>query len=261
MRVRIAVALVAVGFAAVLGGCAGAEAPPGDSPGEFATTGGTVLADAVTATEQAGSARISGSITSSASGGDMTAALSGVHSFNPQAMDVTLTLDQGVVRQVMVDGQAYVQLPELAGRWVTMNTPDLAGTISPLLSGADLSTLPEVTPDGTGTADGTAVTFYKADLDLGQALQLAGLTDEARGQLTGQLAADPGAAVMRIGVDDAGRMAQFTLDTTVNLASGSTETSTMDLRYYDFGVATDISAPAPDQVVDSSALQDLGSGE
>lgn len=251
MKVKAAVAALALGCSVALGGCASSTVS--QSPPQTATA--DVLTQAVSATEQAGTARITGSLTNSAAGKDMTAAVSGVQSFNPAAMDVTLTLDQGTVRQLIVDGKAYVQLPELGDKWTSIDLANVAGTVSPLMSGADLSNLPPVTADGTGTVEGAAVTFYKTGIDLDQALRLAGVAEDARKGLAGQLAADPGTATMRIAVDDAGRLVQFVMDTTVNLADGGTQHSVMDLRYYDFGVAADIKAPAPDQIVDGSALQ------
>lgn len=256
---RTAGAVLLTSCALALAACAGQGPAPQDAtPAASATAGTTVLTDAVAAARQAGSARITGSITTTTDGSTATATLSGVQQSDPAAMDLTVRSDAfgagQVVRELLVDGKAYVQLPELGQRWLSLETAQFAGTVSPLLSGTDLSDLPPFRPAGTGTVEGSAATFYDADIDLGQALRLAGLPAEAVGDTADRLAPEAGSAQVTIAVDEAGRLVAWRVKSTVNLADGSSMTSTADLRFYDFGVATEITAPAPDQVVDAGSL-------
>lgn len=254
MRFKITVGAVAMGCALVLGGCASTgnnDAGTNAETSQAPVTSATVLADAMKATEAAGSSRISGNLTAGAGGADMTAQISGVQTFNPMAADLTLKVgDTGSIRQIFVDGKAYVQMPELKDQWVSVDVAAMGGSL-PLMGGADLSGLPEATSDGTGTVEGTPVTFYTTTLDLNKALELSGGSADG---LADTLAPDAGSAKLRFAVDDSGRMVQWAMDTTTNLKDGSSQTTKMDLRYYDFGVATDIKAPPADQVVDGSSL-------
>lgn len=256
---RTAAALAACCLLALTGcGATEGSAPDGARPSVSAAVAASVLTDAVAAARQAGSARITGSITTTEAQRTVTATLSGVQRFEPPAMDLTVGSDTfgagTVVRQLLVDGRAYVQVPELGDRWVALDIGQFAGTLSPLLSGTDLSGLSGLQDAGTGTVEGAAVRYITAQIDLGEALRLAGLPPETVAGTTGQLAADAGSAQVTAAIDEAGRLVEWRVDSTVDLADGTTMRSTADLRFYDFGVATDISAPDPAQVLDPGAL-------
>lgn len=262
MKAKNAVAGAAVAAVLLLGGCSDYGATNAGAPaGEAATqaVSATVLADAVKAAQAAGSARITGSITTTSAEGAASATLAGVQSFAPAAMD--LTVNSGAfaggasVRQVLAEGEAYVQVPELGSKWVSIDLGQFAGMLSPLLTDLDLSALPELQAAGTGTVEGAAVTFYTAEVDLDQALELSGMPADARAQVGGAFAEESGRAAVKIAIDEAGRLVEWQLDSTVNLADGGSVTSLADLRFYDFGVSTTIVAPPADEVIDGQALK------
>lgn len=269
---RTGAAVLLAGFALALSGCGGPGSAPAVPEVPDATVSddaaaltdaavpaeATVLTDAIAGAREAGSARITGSISTKTAGSDATATLSGVQQFDPAAMDLTVRSDAfetgQVVRQLLVDGSAYVQLPEFGQRWLALDLAQFAGTLSPLLSATDLSQLPPFATAGTGTVEGAAATFYTADIDLKLALRLAGLPEGSLASGGDLMEADAGTAQVRIAVDESGRLVQWQVESVLNRADGSTMMSTADLRFYDYGVATDITAPSADQILDAGSL-------
>ena len=63
---------------------------------------------------------------------------------------------------------------------------------------------------------------------------------------------------MTVWVDEAGRIIRFDQTATIDTGTGKAVETTSSTTLSDFGVATDITAPPADQVLDSDALQRMG---
>lgn len=216
-----------------------------------AAAGDAVIVAAALTTQESGSARITGSITSTGGPIDLGAVtVEGVQTFAPDALDLTLSAElfgQGQqIRQVMVDGAAYVQVPMLGSNWFSADLTGLAEA-NPFAA-QDWEDVVDIRETGTGTVEGLQVTFYEGSLDLTAALAKADIPAETLDKLPID-PTDVGTSTVKFAVDTNGRLVQWNQQVTVNTADRPL-TINADLRWYDFGVATDIQAPPADQVTD-----------
>lgn len=220
-----------------------------------------VISAAAQTAAEAGSARLTGDITTSGGPLDTTVTLTGVQTFDPEAMDLTIRSDvfgEGLeLRQILVDGNAYLALPTTTDQWVSADISEFAGAGNPFLGDQSWDSIGDVTETGTGAVEGVSVTFYEGTFDLGQALEMTGIGDDYEAKTGEVLAEDAGTATVAFAVDDDGRLVQWNQDTTVNLADGQVITTSVDLRWYDFGVETAIAAPPADQIVQMPDLSGL----
>lgn len=262
MKTELLIAAAAAGTLAFLGACTGTQQAPGDPPPVgSAQAPDSAFAAALAASREAGSARVTGSISTTTPQATGTATIAGVQDFSSGAMDLTVSSDLfgagEQVRQLMVEGRAYVQLPELPSSWVEIDPTQFAGLANPLLAGRDIGDDLDLRADPEASAEGPAVDYYSSDIDLGQALALAGVPGATIAAVLGGLPHDAGTATVRIAIDGRDRLVGWTLDAAVELADGSTLASTADVRWSDFGVAAEIAPPAESDLVDEEALAAL----
>ena len=134
----------------------------------------------------------------------------------------------------------------LGGQWLTADLSGIAAA-NPFAA-EDWSDVVDIRQTGTGTVEGMQVTFYEGSLDLTAALAKADLPAEKLAELPVDTT-DAGSATVTFAVDTDGRLVQWNSQVTVN-TDGQPLTISADLRWYDFGVDTDIAAPPADQVTD-----------
>ncbi len=272
-RLALASATVAIGVA--LAGCSAAtetaspatsqEAPApvtSASPAAF-------IAQAADSTTSAGSARIMSTTTVAGSqnlgteGQDTTIRAEGVVNFagNEAALRVSASLFGGDsdMQVVLVDGKSYVQVPMFGEKWIAMPMKDLGLNLADPAQGLDmLKQAADLQEVGKEPVDGVEATKYTGTLNLQDALGSAGLPADAQGDLSQKLDKVSGDAQVTVWVDEAGRIIRFDQTATIDTGTGKAVETTSSTTLSDFGVATDITAPPADQVVDSDSLQGLG---
>lgn len=272
-RLAVASATLAIGVA--LAGCSAAtetaapvtnqEAPApvtSASPAAF-------IAQAADSTTSAGSARIMSTTTVSGSqnlgteGQDTTIRAEGVVNFagNEAALRVSASLFGGDsdMQVVLVDGKSYVQVPMFGEKWIAMPMKDLGLNLADPAQGLDmLKQAADLQEVGKEPVDGVEATKYTGTLNLQDALGSAGLPADAQGDMAQKLDKVSGDAQVTVWVDEAGRIIRFDQTATIDMGTGKAVETTSSTTLSDFGVATDITAPPADQVIDSDSLQGLG---
>lgn len=272
-RLAVASATLAIGVA--LAGCSAAteaaapvtnqEAPApvtSASPAAF-------IAQAADSTTSAGSARIMSTTTVGGSqnlgteGRDTTIRAEGVVNFagNEAALRVSASLFGGDsdMQVVLVDGKSYVQVPMFGEKWIAMPMKDLGLNLADPAQGLDmLKQAADLQEVGKEPVDGVEATKYTGTLNLQDALGSAGLPADAQGDMAQKLDKVSGDAQVTVWVDEAGRIIRFDQTATIDMGTGKAVETTSSTTLSDFGVATDITAPPADQVIDSDSLQGLG---
>lgn len=272
-RLAVASATLAIGVA--LAGCSAAtetaapvtnqEAPApvtSASPAAF-------IAQAADSTTSAGSARIMSTTTVSGSqnlgteGQDTTIRAEGVVNFagNEAALRVSASLFGGDsdMQVVLVDGKSYVQVPMFGEKWIAMPMKDLGLNLADPAQGLDmLKQAADLQEVGKEPVDGVEATKYTGTLNLQDALGSAGLPADAQGDMAQKLDKVSGDAQVTVWVDEAGRIIRFDQTATIDMGTGKAVETTSSTTLSDFGVATDITAPPADQVINSDSLQGLG---
>lgn len=244
----------------LLGGCAGGtSSTPAAQEAQQADV--QVVIDAFEAAVATGSAQLAGTVTTNAGGQDATFTFSGPQSFEPPAMAVEVSSDlfgSRELQQILVDDQLYVQVPELAGKWVKVPLADFAAAANPYLAPtASLDELVDLEQVGTGTQDGAEVTYYQATVEIGSALAGLGLPEQVLAGVQDKLADDPGTSTVRIAIDGQGRLVGWDQDTAIALADGTTVTAQAELSWTAFGEPVAVTAPAAADVVDLGSLAGL----
>ena len=261
MRTRLITAAAGAATAALaLTACGSSSTGESLAVQQAAVGSGVIIAAAETA-QDAGSARITGSITTTGAPIDIgEVTIEGVQTFDPEGLDLTLRTNifgQGQqLRAILLDGAAYAQVPMLGGQWFTADLSGIAAA-NPFAA-EDWSDVVDIRQTGTGTVEGMQVTFYEGSLDLTAALAKADLPAEKLAELPVDTT-DPGSATVAFAVDTDGRLVQWNSVVTVN-TDAQPLTISADLRWYDFGVDTDIAAPPADQVADLEGLLPGGFG-
>lgn len=260
-------AVVIAGAAAAalaLGGCAAATdaSTTADVSAEQGQQVGTeVIAEAFRAAIATGSAQLTGSVQTNAGGQDATFTFSGPQSFAPGGMDITVTSEafgSQSLRQVLVDGVLYVQIPELNGKWLQLPVADFAASANPyLVPEQSLDDLIDLQQVGSGSFNGQDVTYYQATLEVGSALAKLNLPPQVLAGAQEKLAADPGSTSVRLAVDSAGRLVQWQSDSTLQLADGTSVSASADLSWSAFGEPVAIAAPPADEVIDIGSVAGL----
>jgi len=269
---------IAVGaLVLVLAGC-GSQAKTVEVKKQVPPSARKVLLASVQATTAAKSARIS--MTISADGSDasaFTTTADGVTDFTTG--DSVMTMDfpalgsgpGGSIEARMVDGSAYVKMPESLGggmfgdKWLKMPGIGDATGVLPGLGQSDpsqfLAYLETVSAGvkrvGTETIRGVDTTHYEATLDLAKAIDRAHVPESLRDDL-GQIVEKHGASFTMpadVWVDNDGlaRRVQLKLDL-AQMAGTDGETGlpvmTMSMDFYDFGVPVHVEAPPASEIAD-----------
>lgn len=247
----------------LLGGCAGGStSAPAAQEAQQADV--QVVIDAFEAATATGSAQLAGTVTTNAGGQAATFTFAGPQSFEPAAMSVVVSSEAfggRELQQILVDDELFVQVPELAGKWVKLPLADFAAAGNPYLAPtASMDELVDLQRVGTGTQDGAEVTYYQATVRIGSALAGLGLPDQVLAGVQDKLADDPGTSTVRIAIDGEGRLVGWDQDTAIALADGTTVTAKAELGWSAFGEPVAVSAPAAGDVVDLGSLAGLVPG-
>jgi hypothetical protein len=257
---RRKVAAAAAAGALLLAGCAGG-ATSAPAAQEAVQADVQVVLDAFEASIAAGSAQLTGTVSTNAGGQASTFTFDGPQSFDPPATAITVASDAfgGVeLQQVLVGGELFVQVPELDGKWIKLPLADFAGAANPYFAPKeDLADLVDLQQVGTGSESGVAVTYYQATVDLGAAIAGLGLPPQVLAGVRDRLGAEPGQSTVRIAIDEAGRLVSWDQDTAIALADGSTVTAKAELDWSAFGEPVTVTAPPAADVTDAGALGGL----
>lgn len=264
-RARAAAAALALALA----GCGGGSS--GTAERAQTLTPQAALAAAVEQTAEVESYRYE--LTSTTSVGDQVVELSGVGvaTSDGGAGESTFSLPGGAgdLRQRIVDGVLYLELPQQQGVFYELQVSDVVDTslaaATDVTSG--LQALRGVSDDaeevGREDVRGEQTTRYSGTLDAKKALEV--VQGPLRDQLDEVL---KGSDVDRVPfdawIDDEGRIRR--LDQTLTITNPEAEAQELEvvtrLEFYDFGVAVDVEAPPASAVRDGAPLLDAlgGSG-
>lgn len=255
-------AAAGVALALALAGCGGGA---GSTERADTLTPQAAIAAAVDETAQVDSYRFE--LTSSTSTGDQLVEFtgSGVATSDGSAGQMTFSLPGGAgeLRQRIVDGVLYLELPQQPGVFYELQVSDLVDTSLGASTDvtAGLQALSGVSDDATevGQEDvrGEPTTRYSGTLDAAAALDV--VQGPLRDQLDKVLA---GSDVARVPfdawIDEQGRIRR--LDQTLTITNPELKGQELEvssrLEVYDFGVEVDVTAPPASAVRDGAPLLD-----
>ncbi len=215
-----------------------------------ATGAAAQIEQAAQNTAASGSAKMAGTMTTTGAGADQTAKFEGAYDFNDQSMQMEISggLFEGTQKaeMIVIGGTSYVKMPGVIpgaeDKWIKTDIGEMTGTdIDPQQSLDSLKEMANLQEAGTETLDGVETTKYTGTMSLDEALADSGVTSTA---VPKNAAAD-----MTVWIDNENRIRQIKTESKVAGVS-----SVVTMRFYDFGVETDISAPPSDQVIDSQEL-------
>ncbi len=267
---------VAVAGTAVAGCSPGASTPPASGDASSTAPGNAVsaspasfIAQAASTTESTGSARITSTTTaegggaSGSSGGAVNVRVDGVVDFaaDKASLRMSSALFGGdtEMQVIVADGTSYVQLPMFGQKWIKMPIQQLGVDFADPTTGLEmLRRTADLTEVGPEPVDGVEATKYTGTIDLKKALEEMSTGDTGVDEKMGkQLARTTGNADITVWVDSEGRIVRYDQKATIE-AGGQAITTTTSTTLTDFGVATDITPPPSDEVMDKSALDQLG---
>lgn len=257
----------AAGAALLLGlvGCGSGSTP--DRPDTL--TPQAALAAAVSQTQEVTSFRFELTTSTTGAGQDVELSGGGVAKADGSAALMTFSLPGGTgeLRQRIVDGILYMELPQEPGVFYELPVSDLVDTS--LAGSADVTTgleaLRGASADteevGRDSVRGEPTTHYRGTLDLARALDA--LQGPVR-QLVEQVleGGDVAPAPFDAWIDDDGRLRRMeqTLTLALPQLQGQELVVTTRLEMYEFGVEVDVEAPPASAVRDGSPLLDALGG-
>jgi hypothetical protein len=264
--------LAAVVAAAGIGlaGCASsppateAESSPPAAESSGRSGAAATIQQAAQRTESEQTARIRLEAAISANDQEMTTTGEAIVDFDNGAAEGSITADVSGQTQTMsirqVDGTTYLQMPAVADKWITSPTaiPGITDT-DPATLFQNFDNVADFAEVGPEDVEGVATTHYSGSLDLASALSASGLSGADKKQAEQELAKVKGKAPIDVWVDDEGRIIKLVQSVTVDNGDGGLATQSSSVLFTDFGVAVDVSAPDPADIVDPGQLgSDLG---
>ena len=262
-RPRRAAVLVAVAVALGLtGGCTDAPERPRSAPSPAGPSAVSLVRDAATTTELAGSARYLLSTATRVGGQEVVLAGEGAYDWRAGKGRTTYEIPVGRVEQRRLGGDLFLVLPQQAGVFFRIPAAELAttalgGTVEPI---AALQTLSAVTQaervDDEQDVRGEATTHYRGTYDVAQAVQATtGLQREALRSALGAAAAVP-QPTYDVFLDDQGRLRRLTQSVEVPSSpdTGELITVTTTLELYDFGLRVVVPGPPGPMIRDGAPL-------
>lgn len=261
---------VAAGAAllALLAGCAGPG--PGTStpdPTPVTSAAADVMVRASDATASAGSARVAMRTTQRVGQSSTMTSSEGTVDFTGGQVQLAIRAgvpgqagDPNSVQLVMTGGHTYLKAPAVLDKWIDSRIQDLGVSASnPMTTLEQLHQIAGLHRVGEDPVDGEPAVKYTGTVDVGRALEsgplAASLTPQQVRQLREQLA-DAGitSADVAVWVDRHGRVVRF--DQTIDYGTGDRQVTVQNsVTFFDFGVATDIAAPAPDEIATKAELE------
>ena len=272
MRTRTSWRGTAAAAALVLGlvGCGGGDAPRADRADTLAPQAAVVAA--VQQTQEVDSYGFTLTSSTNAGGQSIEFGGSGVATSDGSAAEMTFSLPGGAgeLRQRIVDGVMYMELPQQPGVFYELKVADLVdtalGASTDVTAGLEALTSVDEGVEEVGREDlrGVDTTRYRGTFDLSKAFEA--FKGPLRDQLE-QVVANGGTKRVPFDawVDDEGRIRQVdqTLTLQVPQAPGQEFEVETRVEFYDFGVDVDVEAPPASAVRDGGPLletfKDMGS--
>lgn len=244
-----------------LAGCSAPQTTAPDAappPVEASASPALYVAQAADTTRSAGSARIM-STTNIAGAQESTIRAEGVVDFagNEAAMRVSSSLFGGSadMQVIIADGSSYIQIPVMGQKWISMPLQDLGVNFADPSQSLDmLKKVADLREVGQEPIEGVEATKYAGTVDLKDAFGQMDIPADQKKDLD-KLA---GTAQITVWVDDQDRIVRFDQKASLDLGTGDKVETTSSTTLSDFGVATDITPPPADEVMDGSALKGLG---
>lgn len=233
-----------------------------------ALTPQAALVAAVEQTQEVSSYRFDLTTTTTVGGNVVEMIAGGVARTDGSAGETTVSMPASglELRQRMVDGVMYMEMPQEPGVFYSLRLDDLmdtslAGSADPtqgleMLRGAS----DDITEVGRESIRGADVTHYRGTVDISEALEM--LKGALREQLEQVLATGGDGLPFDAWIDDDGRLRQLdqTMTLTMPQLPGQSIDVTSRLEMYDFGVSVDVVAPPAGAVRDGAPLLDAFRG-
>jgi hypothetical protein len=268
---RSKVMAVLLGLLLTLAACGGDDADNADddrSPGE-------ALADAIAATQDAGTARIASDQVTSAAGQEITTSLEGTTDLASGDSEATLELSlpgqEAQSAELITEGSiAYIEAAAFPGAptdagWISIDFQEMGEQMGINLEAfrqngagqlAYLSEVADVEEVGSETVRDAETTHYRFDTNLA-ALAESG-PEELRASYE-QLIQITGAEEIptQVWIDEDDRVRRIVTELQME-QQGQEITQESTIEYYEFGVEVDVQPPPEDDTVDLSELGGVG---
>jgi hypothetical protein len=259
---------VLLGLLLALAACGGDDAGEDGSPGE-------VLAEAITATQDAGTARIASDQVTSAQGQEFTTSLEGATDLASGDSEATLELSfpgqEAQSAELITEGSvAYIEAAAFPGAptdaaWISIDFQEMGEQMGINLEAfrqngagqlAYLSEVADVEEVGTETVRDTETTHYRFTTDLA-ALAESG-PEELRSSYE-QLIQITGAEEIptQVWIDEDNRVRRIVTELEME-QQGQEVTQESTIEYYEYGVELDVQPPPEGDTVDLSELGGVG---
>ncbi|MDZ7576817.1 MAG: LppX_LprAFG lipoprotein [Candidatus Nanopelagicales bacterium] len=260
MTTRLSHIAVVLTLGLALAGCTSATDTPDAPSGSASTSADGVSAIVVQAGEQTlatGSARFSATMTTPGSAGTQVT-MDGTVNFAKNEVEANLKSKgpggNGRMRLISADEVLYIKTNQ-ASKWMKTTAGQLGEIASPSEGLANLDSITGMKKVGSEKVAGVRATKYQGTLDLLTALGSASMSDENRQALEQQM--QGATAKVTVWIDGDGRVLQFKHKGDIVTAEGLGVEYESTMRFYDFGVATNIKSPPASDVVDAGELADM----